>query len=87
MRVAVARMKKYVPLVLPWFLPSAMFSVVVAAVHSWKTDSLQFALLFVGTSSFLALITHFKLNFFFCNARSVVLALVKLNQSGRLTYT
>lgn len=43
-----AMMKKYVPLVLPWFLPSFMFSVVVAAVHSWKTDSLQFALLFVG---------------------------------------
>lgn len=40
-------MRKYVPLVLPWFLPTAMFSVVVAAVHSWKTDSLQFALLFV----------------------------------------
>lgn len=46
----VARMKKYVPLVLPWFLPSAMFSVVMAAVHAWKTDSLQFAFLFVGTS-------------------------------------
>jgi hypothetical protein len=43
----VGRMKKYVSLVLPWFLPSAMFSVVMAAVHAWKTDSLQFAVLFV----------------------------------------
>jgi hypothetical protein len=46
-------MRKYVPAVLPWFLPSAMFSVVVAAVHSWKADSLQFALLFVGETSLL----------------------------------
>ncbi|KAG0565258.1 hypothetical protein KC19_8G177000 [Ceratodon purpureus] len=45
--VAAAAMRKYVPRVLPWCLPSFMFSVVVAAVHSWKTDSLQFALLFV----------------------------------------
>ncbi|XP_024402916.1 uncharacterized protein [Physcomitrium patens] len=38
---------QYVPLILPWLLPSAMFSIVVAAVHAWKTDSLQFAFLFV----------------------------------------
>nr|PNR28528.1 hypothetical protein PHYPA_029120 [Physcomitrium patens] len=39
---------QYLPLILPWLLLSAMFSVVVTAIHAWKTDSLQFSLLFVG---------------------------------------
>jgi hypothetical protein len=51
-------MKKWVPIVLPWVLAPALFTVVVAAVHAWQTDSLLDALLFVSKP----LIPHNQLN-------------------------
>ena len=41
-------MMKWVPIVLPWVIAPALFSVVVAAVHAWQNKSLLDALLFVG---------------------------------------
>lgn len=51
-------MMRLVPIVLPWVLAPALFTVVVGAVHAWQTDSLLDALLFVSKP----LITHNQLN-------------------------